>query len=140
MQSRKAGVAVAVGALALAIVLFVALRDDGGGASDRPATQTATSPGEGAPPEPAAVPTITVRDGEPVGGVRELEFTRGEVIRFIVRSDVADEVHLHGYDVAREVPAGGRVRFDVPAEIEGTFEVELEERGVPIAEISVRPA
>ena len=57
----------------------------------------------------------------------------------MVESDVADHVHLHGYDVSQDVAAGGKVEFDVPATIEGVFEVELEDRVVPLAEITVRP-
>src|SRR5699024_6212163 len=94
---------------------------------------------EGTPGAAAAAPTVVVRDGAPVGGVQELEFSAGERIRFNVASDVADEVHVHGYDLAQNVPAGGEVSFDFPADIEGIFEVELEGRGVQIAELRVNP-
>ena len=86
------------------------------------------------------VPTIVIKDGQPEGGVQELTFTQGDDIRFIVKSDVADEVHFHGYDVGMDVEAGGQVEFDVPATDTGVFEVELEERVVPIAEITVNPS
>ena len=43
-------------------------------------------------------------------------------------SDVADEIHVHGYDLKKDVPAGGSVRFSFPASIEGVFEIELEGR------------
>jgi len=85
------------------------------------------------------VPTVVIRDGEPVGGIAELEYDAGEEIRFEVTSDVADEVHVHGYDLMQEVPAGGTVSFDFPAEIEGIFEVELEGRRQQIAELTVNP-
>ena len=101
----------------------------------------ARRPNEG--PESASmggkIPTVVVRGGEPVGGVAELEYDAGEEIRFEVRSDVADEVHVHGYDLMQDVPAGGTVSFDFPAEIEGIFEVELEGRGEQIAELTVNP-
>ena len=85
------------------------------------------------------VPTIVVRDGEPVGGVRELSFYSDEAIRFRVSSDTAQEVHLHGYDVAKEVEPGGSVAFDVPADIAGIFEAELEDSEEQIARVTVRP-
>ncbi len=91
-------------------------------------------------PDEAEIPTIVIEGGEPVDGVQELSFTEGDDIRFKVESDVADEVHFHGYDVGMEVEAGGSVTFDVPATITGVFEVELEELVVPIAEITVNPA
>jgi hypothetical protein len=74
-----------------------------------------------------------------VGGVAELSFDKGDEIEFIVESDVSDHVHLHGYDVMKDVEAGGKVKFEVPATLDGVFEAELEDSVVPIAEISVNP-
>ncbi len=85
------------------------------------------------------VPTIVVRDGEPVGGVQELEFDAGEEVRFRVTSDAAEEIHVHGYDLSKEVPAGGTVEFAFPAELEGIYEAELEELGVQIMELRINP-
>jgi hypothetical protein len=85
------------------------------------------------------VPTITVRNGEPVGGIQTLEFSAGDEIRFRVASDEAEEIHVHGYDISQEVPAGGVVEFDFPAELEGIYEAELEELGVQIAELRINP-
>lgn len=85
------------------------------------------------------VPTIVVRDGEPVDGVEELEFSAGEEIRFRVSSDAAEEIHVHGYDVSKNVPAGGTIEFAFPAELEGIYEAELEELGVQIAELQINP-
>ena len=129
-----------------ALVVAVGLAACGGGGSESGGTSpgagsTATRPSDG--PESASmggkVPTIVVRDGEPVGGVKELEYDAGDEIRFEVESDVAEEVHVHGYDLMQDVPAGGTVSFDFPAEIEGIFEVELEGLGEQIAELRVNP-
>ena len=102
---------------------------------------SASKPGED--PESASmggkVPTVVIRDGEPVGGIAELEYDAGDQIRFEVSSDVADEVHVHGYDLMQDVAAGGTVSFDFPAEIEGIFEVELEGRKEQILELRVNP-
>jgi hypothetical protein len=81
-----------------------------------------------------------VRNGKPVGGIKKIEYRKGERVRFVVRSDVADEIHVHGYDRLREVRAGGSVRFDFPADLEGVFEVELEQRKEQIAELRVNPS
>ncbi len=85
------------------------------------------------------VPTISVRNGEPVGGIQTLEFSVGEDVRFRVASDAAEEIHVHGYDISQDVPAGGVVEFDFPAELEGIYEAELEELGVQIAELRINP-
>ncbi len=152
MHSRKLALAVAALAAAAVVVLFVILREDdssSGGSTTSPAAQTNTGnhpepdqgDGRGSDRQPnvANVPTIVVREGQPVGGVQELAFEKGGRIRFTVESDVADEVHLHGYDISKDVQAGGDVKFDVPASIEGVFEVELEARVVPLAEVTVNP-
>jgi hypothetical protein len=104
-----------------------------GGATTRPADapESASMGGK--------VPTVVIRNGEPVGGIKELEYDAGDEIRFEVHSDVADEVHVHGYDLMQEVPAGGTVSFDFPAEIEGIFEAELEDRKEQILELRVNP-
>jgi len=101
-------------------------------------SSTTTAPNSGKGGEGGAT-TIVVKNGEPVGGVQDLDYKAGEQVRFSVDSDVADEVHVHGYDLMKDVAAGGSVSFSFPAEIEGIFEVELEERGEQIAELRVNP-
>jgi hypothetical protein len=153
MQSQTRTLVIGVAAVAVAVVLFVVLQggddEDGDTAATTPTTtavdqQTGGNGGSqdgggNQEPEEPEVATIVVRNGQPVGGVQELEFARGADIRFVVESDIAEEVHLHGYDVAKDVSAGGEVSFDVPATIEGVFEVELEHSVVPLAEITVTP-
>ncbi|HEX2264988.1 MAG TPA: hypothetical protein VHH14_01770 [Solirubrobacterales bacterium] len=85
------------------------------------------------------VPTIVIRDGEPVDGIAELEYSAGDEIRFRVTSDEAEEIHVHGYDLAKDVPAAGTVEFAFPADLEGIYEAELEQLGVQIAELRVNP-
>jgi len=57
------------------------------------------------------------RDGEVVGGQARLTFEKGETARFAISSDVADEIHVHGYDVYKDVPAGGTARFAFRADM-----------------------
>jgi hypothetical protein len=85
------------------------------------------------------VPTIVIKHGKPVGGIRDLTYNKGEQIHFIVDSDVSDEVHMHGYDIMKDVKAGGTVSFDFPATIEGVFEAELEGRKEQIIQLTVNP-
>jgi hypothetical protein len=149
MRSPLARGAIALAAVAAVVVLFVVLAggdDDGGGdgatTTQAQATGTGTTePAERDKPKPAepAVERIVVEGGKPRGGVKRLSFGRGDRIQFVVRSDVADEVHVHGYDISKDVPAGGSVRFSFPARLEGVFEVELEGRHEQIAELRVNP-
>lgn len=88
----------------------------------------------------AGVPTIVIgEDGKPVGGVAELTVERGERVRFKVESAVADHVHVHGYDLMKDVEPGRVAGFDFPATLEGIFEAELEDRAEPILELRVEP-
>ena len=84
--------------------------------------------------------TVRVVNGQPQGGVKRLEFEKGDRVRFKVQSDVADEIHVHGYDLMKDVEKGGSVEFDFKATIEGRFEVELENAGTQIAELEVDPS
>jgi heme/copper-type cytochrome/quinol oxidase subunit 2 len=74
-----------------------------------------------------------------VGGIQEISVSKGDEVRFTVDSDVADEIHVHGYDFMKDVKAGGKVTFKFKAKIDGVFEIELENRGVQIAELEVQP-
>ena len=80
-----------------------------------------------------------VVNGAPKGGIVREKVEKGDRVVLIVRSDVTDHVHLHGYDVMRDVAPGMPARLPFKATIPGRFEVELEDRGVPIADISVQP-
>jgi hypothetical protein len=84
--------------------------------------------------------TIRVKNGQPVGEVKTIELHKGDRIRFRVIADAADAVHLHGYDVEKELVAGKPTTFDLPASIEGRFEVELHHSGAQIARIDVNPS
>jgi hypothetical protein len=90
------------------------------------------------PPKPT-VKTVVVRNAKPVGGVQPISVKQGDTLRFAVQSDVADGIHVHGYDILEKVDAGGSVNFEFPAKIGGVFEVELEDRGVQIASLKVEP-
>jgi hypothetical protein len=89
--------------------------------------------------EDAGPATVVVRDGKPVGGVQDITFKKGGTVDLTVRSDTADEVHFHGYDVAKDVAEGGSVRFRFPATIEGRFIVELERHEQTLANVTVEP-
>lgn len=82
---------------------------------------------------------IVVGDGKVVGGLKRATIDQGERVALVVSSDVADEVHLHGYDKSVDVTPGQPARLVFVASIPGRFEVELEDRGLQIADIEVRP-
>ncbi len=139
MQSRAIGGVIAVGLVVVAVVLFVVLRNDGGGDDSAAATATATTDQAGKP-NPEKPATIVVKGGEPVGGVHDLNYVVGDRVRLQVQADAPAEVHVHGYDIMKDVAPGKDAKFDFVADIEGGFEVELEETATQIAELTVEPS
>lgn len=125
MNTRTA--VIGAGLVVVAVVGLIVLSNNG---SDSSSTTDA-----------GKVPTIVVnKQGKPVGGIQELVYHRGDQIHFKVKVPFEEEVHLHGYDVAKEVPkGGGTVTYDLPAEIEGEFEAELEGHKEQIIDMKVEP-
>ncbi len=134
----------------LLALFLVGCGGNGDEASPTQSPRATTEPAEAAtgiqtPPQPppASLRTpvrvaVAVRDGAAVDGVRRVSVDRGRDVVLVVRADVRDHVHLHGYDLLTDVAPGspGRIRFQ--ADLPGRFEVELEERRLLIAELTVR--
>lgn len=83
--------------------------------------------------------TIEVKNAQPAGGVKTITYKKGATIDLTIKSDTADEVHFHGYDVHKDVEKGGTVNFKFPASITGKFVVELEDQKQTLANIVVEP-
>lgn len=124
MNSNTVRAALGAVVVIVAVVLLIVLKGDDS------SSDTNTTKG---------VTTIAIKNGQPVGGIAQLTYNEGEQVRFKVDSDVSDEVHMHGYDIMKDVKAGGSVSFDFPATIEGVFEAELEGRKEQILELTVNP-
>lgn len=125
MNSNTTRLFAGIAVIVVAIVLLVVLKKDD-------SSKTTSNTG-------GKVTTIVIKHGKPVGGIADLTYNKGEQVRFKVDSDVSDEVHMHGYDIMKDVKAGGSVSFDFPASIEGVFEAELEGRKEQILELTVNP-
>jgi hypothetical protein len=145
--------AIVVGAIVVLVVAYLVFSGGGDdakktasqpaatGASSTQSTATSGADTSGtttAAPAPAP-PTVRVVGAKPQGGVKKLNFTKGDLIRFRVVSDTADEIHVHGYDLMKDVPKGGSVTFSFKGSIDGRFVVELEDHGEQIAELDVQP-
>ncbi|MDX6690690.1 MAG: hypothetical protein QOG15_2147 [Solirubrobacteraceae bacterium] len=103
------------------------------------ATTTTDAATTTAAPQPAST-TIRVAGGKPAGGVQTITARKDDVVRIVVTSpDTTSEVHLHGYDIKRELKAGGSVSFSFKASAEGIFEMELEGTATQIAKIVIEP-
>jgi hypothetical protein len=57
----------------------------------------------------------------------------------VVESELTDHVHLHGYDLMADVAPRAPATIRFTADAPGRFEIELEDRGLQIGELEVRP-
>jgi heme/copper-type cytochrome/quinol oxidase subunit 2 len=137
------GIAVVIAVAAVILFTAGAGDEEDAGTAAATATPRATATQEAAPgEEETAEPTATPRPKPPLvtgEGVKELDFKEGDTIRFRVRSSQAEEVHVHGYNIAKDVEPGQTVTFSFKATITGIFEVEYEHSGQQIAELKVEP-
>jgi hypothetical protein len=144
--SRNARILAIVGTLVVLVVAFVVLSPGGSDKTTATSTVAATPPattggaqGEPAPPTPTFT-TITVRGGKPVGGVKKITINKGETARIEIASpDTTSEIHLHGYDLKRNLKAGGSVRYSFVANTDGIYVIELEGTGTQIGSLVVEP-
>ena len=111
----------------------------GGDAST--ATPSAASPS----PSPSASSTaatkviaISFADGKAKPGEKRVEVPRGARVSLKVTSDVADEMHVHGYDRLADLKANGTTTLTFKATKAGLYEVEAEDAGTVLVQLLVR--
>ncbi len=111
------------------------------GAEPSAAASAAGSPppaGTSSEPSPAGTRIDVTYAGGTVAGVQTRVPVRlGEQVTLRVTSDVAEEVHLHGYDEIVDVPAGGTAEITFTADLPGSFACELEGLGKQLFQLRV---
>ena len=136
---------VVAGAVVL-VALFVVLRPD---APESPGTAPSIAvvevpdapPSAGQPPTPTEslyAAEIEVEEGR-VEGPQRITVPLGERVAIEVVSDMADEVHVHGYDLTADLRPGAEVLLTFRATIPGVFEIELERSGILLTQLEVTP-
>jgi hypothetical protein len=127
----------------VAVILLAGGGDDtdeaGTPASTATATSTATADTGGATaeeetPTPKPKPVLLQ-----AGKEKALDYEQGETVRFRVRSDEAEEVHVHGYDIKKELEPGKTETVSFRATIPGIFRIELEQSQTLLAQLKVVP-
>ena len=101
--------------------------DDGGAEAETPTPEPTPTP----KPKP---PLLTSATGD-----KTLDFEEGETVRFRVRSSQPEEVHVHGYDIYKDIGPGKTATISFKGEITGIFEVEFHNAGAPIGRLKVEP-
>lgn len=115
-------------------------------AAGSPAAESTPSPTPAAPTTPAAssptaapgTVTITYAGGKVTGAQDRTRVKLGDNVTLRITSDVADEVHVHGYDKYADVAAGGTATLTFKASIPGVYEVELEKIGALLTRLQVQ--
>lgn len=65
---------------------------------------------------------------------------QGDMVTMTITADKQEEIHLHGYDIAFEVPSpGGSVTRTFKADKSGSFEMEIENTGAHLTWFTVNP-
>ncbi len=150
-MSRGARIGLLVVGIVILVAAFIALRpsaeDEGSTAETPTETPSVATPAETAAadetetPTPSPTPRPTVDPGPVLTGeeVEEIRVDKDDTVRFRVRSPQDDHVHIHGYDIMKDVKAGETTRVVFKADIDGIFEIEFEDAQKPIAELRVDP-
>ncbi|MFQ5426797.1 MAG: hypothetical protein ACE5EV_06930, partial [Gaiellales bacterium] len=86
-------------------------------------------------------PVIALVGGKPVDGPVQVKTKKGDKVRFTVTSDEAGEVHVHGFDIEKDVAPEEDAKFNFEAGFEGIFEIELhgQDGEVEIGSVRVEP-
>jgi hypothetical protein len=161
VSMRTARWLIPLGGVVVLVGLFLLLRP-----TDDPEPSAIPSPtvtGSPATPSPTATPTPTATEtptgqdaleveieveegrvdveveGRRVPNPATIEITQGQRISMQVEADVADEVHVHVYDLLADLTPGQRATITFRADIPGVIEVELEEAGMLLAQLEVSP-
>lgn len=130
MQSRKTAAIAGVVVLVAAIVVFIVLQggsDTGGG----PANESFD---------------FRVANGKAVGGAQDVSATQGDHLTVTLHTDVPAELHIHGYELSKDIDAGKSGSISFTADATGEFEVEAhhlvhgeEGPGEELATLQVNP-
>jgi len=80
-----------------------------------------------------------LRDGQLVSGPEIVQATVGETLLLRVRGNQRDELHVHGYDVTRDLPADHLVALELPLTHSGRFDVELHHSHQVLTVLEVQP-
>jgi hypothetical protein len=139
-------------ALAPAAAGFALAAAGCGGDSGSSATTTDAHAGHTATPAPVTTPTakptpkpqvktftIVVEQAQPKGGIKTYTVKKGDRVAIVVRTDLGEAVHLHGYDIEKPVKAGRPTRIVFSATTPGRFVIELHNMDTVLGNLQVEP-
>ncbi len=82
--------------------------------------------------------TITVAGTKVSPAPRTVDLAVGEKLTLVITSDHADELHIHGFEIEKELAPGKAVSVDLVGDQRGVFEVETHESELRLLKIAVQ--
>ncbi|MEO5878410.1 MAG: cupredoxin domain-containing protein [Streptosporangiaceae bacterium] len=96
-----------------------------------------SAPPSATPASDAVEIKVTVTGGKVAPRPSIHKVRKGQTVRITVTSDKADQLHVHGYDKEKELPAGATATVEFKADQTGRFEVETHEQGLQLFQLEV---
>lgn len=82
--------------------------------------------------------TVTIAAGQVTPAPDRIEVAKGQTVTITATSDVADMLHVHGYDKAATLYPGQAGTVEFVADTEGLFEVETHAQELQLFQLVVR--
>jgi hypothetical protein len=130
-------IAVVIAVVAIVVLADTSEDDTAPSLSSATATPTATTEESTGTETPTPTPTPEPPPLLTADKVTKLEATEGETVKFRVRADEPEEVHVHGYDISKDLEPGQTATMSFKATINGIFEIEFEHSAEQIGELKV---
>lgn len=133
------------GAAAALVLALLGGCGDGGSTVAAPPASVPVGPSTSASASPSASPSsdvdqllvLTYARGVVEGDSGRVRVALGSRVRIVVTSDVAEELHLHVYDVTRQLAPGKPSEIVFTADVPGQVELELEGTRTTLARLVI---
>ena len=126
---------------ALVLALCGCAGTDAAGAPTSTSGSTSGSPESSSSPSRSAPAAqrieVTVTGGQVSGDTGRVSVPLGDPVTLVVTGDVADEIHVHGYDLTTALEPGTPAELPFDATVPGVFEVELHDAGTVLLTLQV---
>jgi hypothetical protein len=122
-MSRGQRIGLLAAAVAIAVVAFVIAKP---GSNDKSK-------------DPQTTIRLQLKNHNLVGGSRVIRVKKDDRVLLIVSSDKPEKVHLHGYEIERDITPSKPGRFAFTAKNEGAYELESHTTEKKIATLQVQP-
>jgi hypothetical protein len=68
-----------------------------------------------------------------------IKVLKGDRVKLSAKSDVADTLHVYGYEHKVPLPAGKTVKYSFKANKDGLFVIQFDKQGINVGELRVSP-